>query len=130
MGIGGSLKKKYSYVPYGNKRKVGAEKEAMVSAYLQQAGYEIVERNFYSRHGEIDIIAKKDGYLVFIEVKYRSGLSYGAPEAAVTPLKQQHLRNAAQYYLYKNQLSFSQPMRFDVVGVLQNEIRIIENAFS
>lgn len=112
-----------------NKRKLGAEKETEVCAYLQGKGYEILERNFYSRHGEIDLIARKEEYLVFIEVKYRSGTAFGTPEAAVTSAKQRHLRAAAEYYLYKNHLSFSQPMRFDVVGVLKDEIRITENAF-
>lgn len=112
-----------------NKRTIGAEKEAMVSEYLQQNGYKIIGRNFFCRQGEIDLIAKKEEYLVFIEVKYRKNTAYGMPEEAVTPAKQKHLRAAARYYLYKNRLSFEQPIRFDVVGVLGEEIRITTGAF-
>lgn len=112
-----------------NKRKLGQEKEAFVCAYLTECGYEIVCRNFYSRHGEIDIVAKKDGYLVFIEVKYRKSTQFGMPEEAVGFRKQQNLLAAAKYYLYKNHLPFDIPMRFDVVGVLCDTVRITENAF-
>ena len=52
-----------------NRRRVGSEQETKVQEYLTQLGYEIVTRNFYSKHGEIDLIAKHNGYLVFIEVK-------------------------------------------------------------
>lgn len=112
-----------------NLRKVGSEKEAAVRDYLQTNGYEILCTNFFSRHGEIDIITKKDGYLIFIEVKYRSGSAFGAPEEAVTLTKQRHIIAAAKYYLYRNGLSFSTPCRFDVVGVAGEEIRVTENAF-
>lgn len=112
-----------------NKRKIGQEKESLVSEYLKGCGYEIICRNFFSRHGEIDIIAKKDGYLVFIEVKYRQNTRYGMPEEAVGFRKQQNLLAAARYYLYKNHLPFDLPMRFDVVGVLGDTVRITENAF-
>ena len=48
-----------------NRRRVGSEQETKVQEYLQRQGYEIVARNFYTKHGEIDLIGKKDGYLVF-----------------------------------------------------------------
>lgn len=112
-----------------NRRQVGGEQETKVQAYLQKNGYEIICRNFFSRYGEIDIIAKKDGYFVFIEVKYRSGTAFGAPEEAVGFRKQKRIAAAAKYYLYRNGIPFDTPCRFDVAGVLGNEIRITENAF-
>ncbi|MCH5272174.1 MAG: YraN family protein [Lachnospiraceae bacterium] len=112
-----------------NKRQVGGEKEAKVQDYLQKNGYEILGRNFFSRHGEIDIIAKKDGYLIFVEVKYRSGEAFGTPEEAVGFQKQKRIIAAAKYYLYRNGIPFDTPCRFDVVGVLGEEIRVTENAF-
>ncbi len=112
-----------------NRRRLGADQEARVQVYLEEHGYEIVTRNFYSKHGEIDIIAKKDGYLVFIEVKYRSDERFGAPEEAVTFGKQQHILAAAKYYMYKNRVPYDTPCRFDVAGVTKDEIRVIENAF-
>ena len=112
-----------------NRRSIGAEQETKVQEYLQTLGYEIVARNFYTKHGEIDLIAKKDGYLVFIEVKYRADGRFGAPEEAVDFRKQKKIIAAAQYYLYKNRIPFNTPCRFDVAGVQGNEIRITENAF-
>ena len=112
-----------------NRRRVGSEQETKVQEDLQRKGYEIVARNFYTKHGEIDLIAKKDGYLVFIEVKYRADGRYGAPEEAVDFRKQKKIIAAAQYYLYKNRIPFDTPCRFDVAGVTGEDIRIIENAF-
>ena len=112
-----------------NRRSIGTEQETEVQEYLQTQGYEIVARNFYTKHGEIDLIAKKDGYLVFIEVKYRADGRFGAPEEAVDFRKQKKIIAAAQYYLYKNRIPFDTPCRFDVAGVQGNEIRITENAF-
>ena len=112
-----------------NRRSIGAEQETKVQEYLQTLGYEIVARNFYTKHGEIDLIAKKDGYLVFIEVKYRADGRFGAPEEAVDFRKQKKIIAAAQYYLYKNRISFDTPCRFDVAGVTGDKIRITENAF-
>lgn len=66
-----------------NKRTIGADKEQLAAEYLIDNGYTVLERNFRSRTGEIDIIASKDNYLVFIEVKYRSNTRYGASVEAV-----------------------------------------------
>ena len=112
-----------------NRRSIGTEQETKVQEYLQTQGYEIVDRNFYSKHGEIDLIAKKDGYLVFVEVKYRVDDRFGAPEEAVDFRKQKKIIAAAQYYMYKNRIPFDTPCRFDVAGVEGNEIRVTENAF-
>ncbi len=112
-----------------NRRRVGTEQETKVQEYLQTLGYEVVARNFYTKHGEIDLIAKKDGYLVFVEVKYRADGRFGAPEEAVDYRKQKKIIAAAQYYLYKNRIPFDTPCRFDVAGVTGVEIRITENAF-
>ena len=112
-----------------NRRRVGTEQEIKAQEYLQTQGYEILARNFYTKHGEIDIIAKKDGYLVFVEVKYRADGRFGAPEEAVNYRKQQKIIAAAQYYMYKNRIPFDTPCRFDVAGVTGEEIRITENAF-
>lgn len=112
-----------------NRRSVGAEQETKVQEYLETQGYEIVARNFYTKYGEIDLIAKKDGYLVFVEVKYRADGRFGAPEEAVDFRKQKKIIAVAQYYIYKNKIPFDTPCRFDVAGVMGSEIRIMENAF-
>lgn len=112
-----------------NRRSIGTEQETKVQEYLQTQGYEILARNFYTKHGEIDLITKKDGYLIFIEVKYRADERFGAPEEAVDFRKQKRIIGAAQYYMYKNRIPFDTPCRFDVAGVMGEEIRITENAF-
>lgn len=112
-----------------NRRRIGSEKETEVQAYLQKNGYEILCRNFFSRYGEIDIVARKDGYLVFVEVKFRSGKTFGAPEEAVGFQKQKRIIASAKYYLYRNRLPFTTPCRFDVVGVSGEKIKVTENAF-
>ena len=72
-----------------NKRVTGADNEQRATEYLIDNGYSILERNFRNKTGEIDIIAKKDNYIVFVEVKYRSNNKYGYAVEAVNYKKQQ-----------------------------------------
>lgn len=88
-----------------------------------------MERNFYCRGGEIDVIAKENGYLVFIEVKYRSTGRMGYPEEAIAPYKMQRIIQTAKKYLYEKRYPSDTPVRFDVVVILGEEISIIKNAF-
>lgn len=124
--MGGTDKRK---VGSTNKRKVGSEKEETVARYLSGIGYRILARNFHIRTGEIDLVAKEDGYLVFIEVKYRKTYACGYPEDAVTPAKQRTIIRTARCYMQKNGYPETTPCRFDVVAVTQEEIRLIKNAF-
>ena len=110
-------------------RQIGIEKEQVAVAYLEKNGYQVIERNFTCKQGEIDIIAKKEHYLVFIEVKYRKTNRYGTAQEAVNSKKQQRILQTASYYLYKKQYSFSIPYRFDVIAINNTEITLIENAF-
>ncbi len=112
-----------------SKRSVGSSYEKLAGAFLEENGYEILEYNFYSHAGEIDIVARHEGYLVFVEVKYRRNLRKGHPLEAVSMQKQKVISQCAQYYLYKNHCMES-PARFDVVGILGEEISVIQNAFS
>lgn len=111
-----------------NKRKIGFEHEKIVGEYLEKRGYEILEYNFYSRHGEIDIVAKHDGYLVFVEVKYRENDRKGHPLEAISVSKQKAICKCAMYYMKKKHL-YNVPIRFDAVGVLGNKIQVVKNAF-
>ncbi|WP_092562752.1 YraN family protein [Anaeromicropila populeti] len=112
-----------------NKRKLGAEQEEAAVKYLEQAGYRIIERNFYTRAGEIDIIGYDEGYLVFIEVKFRSNAAFGFPGEAIDNRKRNSIIKTAEYYIYKNQLSMEQPIRFDAVLILGGSIHLVKNAF-
>lgn len=112
-----------------NKKAEGLAKETEAANYLLEQGYQILSRNFRCRLGEIDIIARNDGYLVFVEVKYRTNMEMGFPEEAITSLKQRRITNTAKYYLLVNRLPESTPCRFDVIVMLKNEIRLIKHAF-
>lgn len=113
-----------------NKRKIGAEQEALAEQYLIKQGYHILQKNFYSRFGEIDIIAKKDKYLVFIEVKYRKDEKMGFPEEAIDMRKQNNIIQMARFYMFQKKISENTPCRFDVVCILGEKIQLLENAFS
>lgn len=78
--------------------KFGKLAEDYATSFLSQKGYKIINRNFRSRFGEIDIIALKDGYLVFIEVKARRSLLFGAPEESVGWSKIYKIRKTADYF--------------------------------
>lgn len=94
----------------------GCEGEKQAEDYLISHGYKVVERNFHSSQGEIDLIAYDGDFLVFVEVKNYSYRSYGSPVGAVRKAKRQSLIHAAQTYLYKNQVR-NQNCRFDVITI-------------
>ncbi len=113
-----------------NKRQMGNRREEQAVSFLRKKGYRILARNFYCRQGEIDIIGEHEGYLVFIEVKYRGGRGCGDPAEAVDWRKQQKLYRAARYYLYKNGYEEDKACRFDVIALYgDGRIEQIENAF-
>ena len=112
-----------------NRRAIGSEKEQLAKEYLEKQGYQILECNFSSRYGEIDIIAKEEKWIVFLEVKYRRSLSNGYPAEAVDQRKRQRIYRTAQYYLYKNRLPDNTPCRFDVVAILGDKLELIKDGF-
>jgi putative endonuclease len=116
-----------------SRRSLGQNGEEIAADFLQGRGYTILARNYRRRSGEIDIIAREKEVLVFIEVKTRSGGTYGSPAAAITPRKQRQISRTAQYYLAEQDL-FDTPARFDVITVVfdnnhQPEIELIPDAF-
>ena len=78
-----------------NKREVGSGKERIAAEYLKEHGYRIREMNYFCKAGEIDIIAEEDGYLCFIEVKYRYDAASGFPEDAVDMKKARRITRSA-----------------------------------
>jgi putative endonuclease len=85
-----------------NNQQKGNEGEELAAAYLEKNGYTIIEKNWRFRHWEVDIIASKNSFLHFIEVKTRHSLRYGYPEESITREKMSHLRNAAEEYQYEH----------------------------
>ena len=110
---------------------LGKEGEDRAAQFLKKQGYRILERNYSTRSGEIDLIALHDGVVVFVEVKTRTNAAYGAPELAVTPRKQQRMVKAALGYIKYKKLH-QVPCRFDVVAIAperEQEVELIQNAF-
>ena len=110
---------------------LGKEGEDRAARFLMKQGYRIIERNYRTRSGEIDLIALHEGAVVFIEVKTRTSNAFGAPELAVNPRKQQRMVKAALGYIKYNKLH-QVPCRFDVVAITsaaEKEVELIQNAF-
>ncbi len=105
----------------------GRQGEEAATKYLENLGYEILYNNFRCGQGEIDIIAKDEEEIVFIEVKTRTSKKYGEAREAVNNQKQKHIKRAASYYLYKNKLEEAF-VRIDVIEVyIKNDIKIIKH---
>jgi putative endonuclease len=96
----------------------GEDAEKACSDYLGKQGLKLVEHNFRSRQGEIDLIMLDKNMLVFIEVRYRKSNSFGGGLESVTPAKQKRLRRTAELYLQQN--TRYKNARFDVVSMTKN----------
>ena len=99
-----------------HKQLLGKKGEDLATTYLEQHGYQIIDRNFKARYGEIDIIAIKDAILIFIEVKTRVGRVFGLPEESVTPRKLNEVVGTARYYKLPHP-ELPDAMRIDVIGI-------------
>ena len=111
---------------------VGKAGEEAAVQYLCQQGYQILERNYRCRFGEIDLIARDGRTLAFIEVKTRRSQKFGPAAAAVTLAKQRHLVKASQVYLIQQRKAY-EFCRFDVVTIeleaQKPRIELIKDAF-
>lgn len=112
---------------------LGAFGEGLAAEFLAQKGFEILARNFRCGKNEIDLVAKKNGVISFVEVKTRKGLAFGHPAEAITSAKRREMTKAAECYLrrFPNQ---AEAYRFDVVAIVVSderkpEILFIEDAF-
>lgn len=111
----------------------GREGESVAIAFLKKKGYRVLEKNFRSKVGEIDIIAEQAGVIVFVEVKARSSHEFGHPLNALTPAKQKKIIQTAQSFLAQKRIR-DRPMRFDVVALTSDpsgswETELVVNAF-
>lgn len=110
-----------------NNVEIGNKGENIASRYLKFRLYKILERNYRRKTGEIDIIAKKGGYIIFVEVKYRNNTNKGLPREAVTSFKQRQIKRTAEMYILENNLKCD--LRFDVIEILGGKVEHIKNAF-
>jgi putative endonuclease len=116
-----------------NKRQqFGKKSESIAVKHLKKHGYRILEQNYRNKLGEIDIIAKENDTIVFVEVKARRSDHFGNPKYAVTPKKQQKISMVALSYLKNTRLK-AEKARFDVVAISSTkdtpQIEIVKNAF-
>lgn len=113
-----------------NNKEKGYLGEQIALNYLLKKGANILNRNYRIKSGEIDIIAKFNNELVFIEVKSRTSIKFGYPSEAVNYKKKKKIYNVAQHYILVNNL-YNIPIRFDVIEIYFNDKKInhIINAF-
>ena len=113
-------------------QQYGKESETLAVRYLEKQGYRIIERNYRTRYGEIDIIAKDGDTLVFVEVKARSTGKFGDPKWAITWKKKKKISMVALYWL-KRTRQVGKKARFDVVSIRSDAedsgIELVKNAF-
>ena len=115
-----------------HRQSLGRRGEDLACAELEKRGYVIVDRRFRTRCGELDIVARDGGVLVFVEVRARSGSSFGTPFESVTWKKRQRLSQMAASYLFIRRLA-GVACRFDVVAVVERQgmqtIELLRGAF-
>jgi putative endonuclease len=115
-----------------HRQSLGKRGEDVACAELEKRGYEILERRFRTRRGEIDIVARDAGVLVFVEVKARSDSNFGTPLEAVTWRKRQRLSQMAAAYLCHKRLA-NVACRFDVISINEMQgaatIELVRSAF-
>ena len=109
-------------------RDEGLRGEDTAIKILKKRGYKIIERNHRNRLGEIDIVAEETGCLVFVEVKKRNTNRFGEAVCAVDERKKRHLIKAALLYMKINDC-FNRQVRFDVIGIDNEKIKLVKNAF-
>ena len=108
----------------------GHTAEICATTFLEKKGFSLIEKNFYCRLGEIDLIMKDNTFLVFIEVRLRNNPNYGSALATITPRKQKKIIRSAQYYLQTHPQYQKLPCRFDVIGInAQQQLTWIPAAF-
>lgn len=105
-------------------KQIGDKGEDLAVSELEKASYKIIERNFRTRFGEIDIIAKDDNTLVFVEVKMKSSIRFGTPAEMITKRKQLKIKRMAECYLLEH--GYKGPCRIDAVTILGNKFPQIE----
>lgn len=117
-----------------SKKQVGDKGEDIAADFLIDKGYDVIQRNYRCRYGEIDIIARDSETLAFVEVKTRHTTRFGTPQDSITRAKIDKISKTALWYIQENDL-INQSCRFDVIAITypksSNEpnIQHIENAF-
>ncbi len=114
-------------------KKIGDRGEDIAAAYLESKDWLIIDRNYAFEKAEVDIVATDRNYIIFVEVKTRSGTYFGRPEEFVTPAKEANIKKAAEAWIYERKMETA-VIRFDIISIVQNgneapEITHFEDAF-
>ncbi|HEV2766163.1 MAG TPA: YraN family protein [Acidimicrobiales bacterium] len=110
------------------RRALGSAGEDLAAAEYERRGYEVLARNWRCREGELDLVLRSGSTVVFCEVKARSTLAFGSPLEAVTAAKRRRIRLLATRWLQHSGVRAGE-LRFDVVGVLDGAVEVVEGAF-
>jgi putative endonuclease len=104
-----------------NRCSKGRLAEDMACRHLQRQGLSLLQKNFHSRFGEIDLIMQHEQTLVFVEVRYRKNRDFGGPAASITQAKQEKIQKTALYYMQHKGREFN--ARFDVLAICGDDLR-------
>jgi putative endonuclease len=110
------------------RREVGIRGEDIAAAWYEARGYQILDRNWRCRDGELDLVLRNGRQVVFCEVKHRMGLGYGTPAEAITREKKQRIRHLAARWLQDAKPRPAE-IRFDVAAIVDGDIEVLEGAF-
>jgi putative endonuclease len=116
-----------------DRKKIGETGEKIACDYLKKNGYRIIETNYRTRFGEIDIVCRKKDTLVFFEVRSKTSLTFGIPEESITQTKSRHLAAAAYHYLQHHK-NLPENWRYDFMAIEMDasgkptRINVIESA--
>jgi len=108
-------------------KNLGKQGEGVAVEFLKKQGYRVVERNYRTRKGEIDVVCEHSGCIIFVEVKTRRSLAFGHPEEAVDERKQRRMAQIAVDYLTENSLWGKVDCRFDVVAIFEDNPRSLKH---
>ncbi len=117
-----------------SRKELGVKGEKLAAKFLRRRGYKIIQRNYRCKLGEIDIIAERDGTIVFVEVRTRQTEEFGPPQYSITAAKRNQISRVALCYIREKNL-VGQSCRFDAIAITfspgsrRPEIEHIENAF-
>jgi putative endonuclease len=113
-----------------DKKSKGDLAEQKACDFLQSQGLQLIIRNYRCRYGEIDLIMHDKNDIVFVEVRSRACSDYGHPEESVNRHKQKKILHTALYFLQEKNTLDTIDCRFDVIGLLNNQIEWIKDAFT
>jgi len=101
-------------------RKIGNRGEDLATAYLEEKGWIILDRNYFFEKAEVDIVATDTKWIIFVEVKTRTGTYFGHPEEFVTPAKEAKIKMAAEAWIYERKMETA-IVRFDIISIIENK---------